>query len=257
MTCGHHALGLDLDMTISPEHELLLELQDLIIGAGSVADFLGGLATIAAAALTRSTGDEVECGVTLKYGRKTRTVGGSTERAIHLDRIEQQVGSGPCISALQLNKPVLLADVHTDTRWPAYQERLIEEGIHSALGVPMELGENAAAALNFFAPTAGVFTEATISEAATFAAVAGSAVRLAVRVGTAESAADDLSAAMASRTAINLACGIIMGQNRCSQSEAMSILIKVSNHRNQKLRDVADEIVRKISGDEATTYFDI
>lgn len=244
-------------MTISPEHELLLELQDLIVGTRSVADFLGGLAGIASAGLSRSTGTLVECGVTLKYARRSRTVAGSTERAIRLDQIEHEVGDGPCIAALRVKAPVLLADVHTDPRWPAYQERLIEVGCQSVLGVPLELGEDAAAALNFFAPQTGVFTEDAINEAATFADVAGRAVRLAVRVGTAESAADDLSAAMVSRTAINLACGIVMGQNRCSQAEAMSILVRVSSHRNQKLRDVAEEIVMKISGEEPSTYFEM
>ena len=48
-----------------------------------------------------------------------------------------------------------------------------------------------------------------------------------------------------------------MGQNRCTQNEAMDILIKVSSHRNQKLRDVAEEIVMKVSGQEPSTYFDV
>lgn len=243
-------------MTNSAEHELLLELQDLIIETGSVADFLGGLATMAAAAAGRASGRTVECGVTLKHNRKTRTVGGSTERAIHLDKIEHQVGDGPCIASMRVKSPVLLADVHTDPRWPVYQKRLIDEGYLSVLGVPLELGDGAAAALNFFAPVPDLFSEDIITEAANFAEIAGRAVRLAVRVATAEGAADDLSAALESRTAINLACGIIMGQNRCSQSEAMGILVKVSSHRNQKLRDVAEEMVRKISGEEASTYFD-
>jgi GAF domain-containing protein len=244
-------------MTNSPEHELLLELQDLIIGAGSVADFLGGLSIIAASSLSRAGGTTVECGVTLQRNKKTRTVGGSTERAVHLDRIEQQVGEGPCIDALKLNAPVLLADVRTEPRWPVYRERLFEEGVLSALGVPLELSDDATAALNFFASTTGVFTEATINEAVKFSRVARNAVLLAVRVGTAEGAADDLSAAMVSRTAINLACGIVMGQNRCGQNEAMSILVKVSSHRNQKLGVVAEEIVRKVSGEEPVTYFDV
>ncbi|MDQ0000050.1 GAF and ANTAR domain-containing protein [Pseudarthrobacter sulfonivorans] len=244
-------------MTNSPEHELLLELQDLIIGTGSVADFLGGLSVIAASSLSRAAGTTIECGVTLKIKKKTATVGGSSDYAIHLDKIEQQVGEGPCIEALKVNAPVLLTDVRTDPRWPTYQERLLEEGCLSALGVPMDLGEDTSAALNFFASTTGVFTEATIGEAAKFARVARSAVLLTVRVATAEGAADDLSAAMESRTAINLACGIVMGQNRCSQAEAMAILIKVSSHRNQKLRDVAEEMVTKISGQEPSTYFDM
>jgi hypothetical protein len=112
---------------------------------------------------------------------------------------------------------------------------------------PMELSEGSAAALNFFAPATGVFTEDTIQEAAAFGELTGSAVRLAVKVGTAQGAADDMSAAMRSRTAIDLACGIIMGQNRCSQTEAMTILTKVSSHRNQKLRSVAEEMVVKVS----------
>ncbi|MGO4186388.1 GAF and ANTAR domain-containing protein [Pseudarthrobacter sp. TAF60_1] len=243
-------------MTISPEHELLLELQDLIIGTGSVADFLGGLSVMAASSLSRATGTTIECGVTLKHNKRTATVGGSTKRAIHLDQIEQQVGEGPCIEALKVNAPVLLPDVRTDPRWPTYQARLLEEGCLSALGVPLDLSDDATAALNFFAPATGVFTEDTVNEAASFARVARSAVQLAVRVATAEGAADDLSAAMISRTAINLACGIVMGQNRCTQNEAMDILIKVSSHRNQKLRDIAEEIVMKVSGEEPVTYFD-
>jgi GAF domain-containing protein len=243
-------------MTNSPEHELLVELQDLIIGTGSVAEFLGGLSVIAASAVSRSAATSIECGVTLKHGRRTTTVGGSTDRAIHLDQIEQQVGDGPCIAALRVKTPVLLADVNTDPRWPVYQQRLIEEGIVSVLGVPLELTEGATAALNFFAPVTGVFTDALIDEAVSFAGVARSAVGLAVRVATAEDTADDLSAAMLSRTAINLACGIIMGQNRCSQTEAMAILVKVSSHRNQKLREVAEEIVKKLSGEDVITNFD-
>src|SRR6059058_2330657 len=90
IACGGPLIGLNLVMINSPEHELVLELQDLIIGTESVADFLGGFSIIAASALTRSAGERVECGVTLKHPRKTATVAGSTPRAIELDRLEQQ-----------------------------------------------------------------------------------------------------------------------------------------------------------------------
>jgi len=59
-----------------------------------------------------------------------------------------------------------------------------------------------------------------------------------------------------SRTAINLACGVIMAQNRCSQAEAMDILTKVSSNRNQKLRDVAAELIEQLTGDRVKTHFD-
>ena len=36
----------------------------------------------------------------------------------------------------------------------------------------------------------------------------------------------------------------------------MTILTNVSSHRNQKLRDIAEEMVVKISGGQPSTHFD-
>ena len=201
-------------MANSPDNERVLELQDHIIGTASVAEFLERLSIMAAATLSRDTSSPMECAVTLKRRRRTFTVAGSSPRAVHLDEIEQRIGDGPCIEALRIKEPVLLGNVDTEPRWPAYREALTAEGCRSTLGVPLELGEDAAAALNFFAAQAGLFTPQVVQEAMDFAHLAGGAVRLAVRLGTAQSLADDLSAAMESRTSIDLACGVIMGQNR-------------------------------------------
>jgi GAF domain-containing protein len=243
-------------MANSSEKERVLELQDLILGTENVAEFLEHLSVMAAAALGRDTASRVECGVTLRRRRRTDTVAGSSPKAVHLDKIERRIGDGPCLEALRVKAPVLLADVDTDPRWPAYQEQLIAEGCRATLGVPLELGEDSAAALNFFAFDPGVFTESVMKEASEFADIAGRAVRLAVRLGTVQTLADDLTAALESRTSINLACGVIMGQNRCSQAEAMAILTKVSSHRNQKLRDVAEEMLGNLSGATVRTHFE-
>jgi len=98
----------------------------------------------------------------------------------------------------------------------------------------MELNQEASAALNFFASPAGVFSEAAVRDAAGFAEIAGHAVRLAAKVATIQGVAQDMEAAMKSRTAIDLACGIVIAQNRCTRSEAMKILTKSSSTRNQK-----------------------
>jgi GAF domain-containing protein len=233
-----------------------LQLQDLIMDTENVEDFLDRLAELAAATLSRSAGAEIECGVTLQRRKRTMTVAGSSPRAVALDRIEQSIGDGPCIAALRTKSIVLLADVDTDARWPEYQQQLAVHGCRSTLGVPLGIGEDAAAALNFFAADTGLFTEETVAEAAGFADLAGRALRLAVRIGTAQARAADLQAAMEHRTAIDLACGVIMAQNRCSQDEAMAILTKVSSNRNQKLRDVAAEILRNLQGQEVRTHFE-
>ena len=231
-------------------------LQDLLLGTENVDDFLNRLAEFSAATLGRMTGAEIECGVTLQRRKRTMTVAGSSPHAVVLDRIEQTLRDGPCIEALRTKAVVLLANVDTDPRWPEYQLQLAANGCRSTLGVPLEIGEDASAALNFFAADTGIFTEATIAEAAGFADLAGRALRLAVRIATAQSRAEDMQAAMEHRTSIDLACGVVMAQNRCSQDQAMAILTRVSSNRNQKLRDVAADVLRNVTSAEIRTHFD-
>src|SRR5688500_16214652 len=104
--------------------EAVLHLQDLLLGTGNVEDFLNRLAEFSAAALSRSAGAEIECGVTLQRRKRSMTVAGSSSRALMLDRIEHAIGDGPCIQALRTKKIVVLADVATDPRWPVYQGEL-------------------------------------------------------------------------------------------------------------------------------------
>ncbi|MDQ0819802.1 GAF domain-containing protein [Arthrobacter sp. V4I6] len=240
----------------SPGDDAALQLQDLLLGTENVEDFLDQLAVFAAATLSRLIGAEVECGVTLQRRKRTMTVAGSSPRAVVLDRIEQRFGDGPCTEALRTKSVVLLPDVHADPRWPAYQLQLAGHGCRSTLGVPLEIGEDADAALNFFGSDTGLFTGEIIKEAAGFADLAGRSLRLAVRIGTARTRAEDLQAAMEHRTSIDLACGVVMAQNRCTQNEAMAILTKVSSNRNQKLRDVAADLLRNITNGEVRTHFE-
>jgi AmiR/NasT family two-component response regulator len=79
---------------------------------------------------------------------------------------------------------------------------------------------------------------------------------LAVRIASAVQLAQDLEEAMKSRTAIDLAVGIIMGQQRCSQDEAFAILTRAASNRNEKLRKVAAELVEHLSGSGARTHFE-
>lgn len=77
-----------------------------------------------------------------------------------------------------------------------------------------------------------------------------------MRVGAHADRARNLEAALKSRTDIDLAAGIIMGQNRCTQQEAIEILSRASSQQNVKLRLIAERIVRDVSGVTATTHFD-
>jgi GAF domain-containing protein len=243
-------------MSRSLENESVNQLQSILVGTENAAEFLSGLSKLAAAAVSEVADDNVECAITVKLRRRPTTVAGSSKRAVELDQIEQAIGDGPCIAALRQMSPVVIDDVSSDLRWPDLNREFAKRGVLSSLGVPLEISSDASAALNFFASKAGAFTRPVHDRAAGFAAAAHNTLQLSVRINTAQNRAEDLEAAMQSRTAINLACGVIMAQNRCSQSEAMEILTKVSSNRNRKLRDVATELIEQLSGTSIQTHFD-
>jgi GAF domain-containing protein len=243
-------------MSNSSGSEPVEQLQSILVGTEDAVEFLSGLSKLAAAAVSEAAGDDIECAVTVKLKRKPATAAGSSSRAVELDQLEQAVGDGPCLKALRDMAPVIIDDVASDGRWPELARKFEEAGVYSSLGVPLEISDGASAALNFFASKPGAFTPNVYDKALGFAAAAHSTLQLSIRIKSAQSRAEDLEAAMESRTAINLACGVIMAQNRCSQSEAMEILTKVSSNRNRKLRDVATELIEQLSGTSIQTHFD-
>jgi GAF domain-containing protein len=234
-----------------------VQLHDLIIGSSNVADFLTELSTLAASTLSGDAGVAIECGVTLRRRKRSVTIAGSSERAVILDKLEQALGEGPCLAALEAMRPMVLSNVETDNRWPNYQKVLAENGCRSVVGVPLALDDHQSAALNFFAAEPDIFAPDIVQRAEGFADLAARAVRLALRIADTQNLADDLKAAMASRTTIDLACGVIMAQNRCSQDAAFTILRKASNSRNAKLHDIATAVIASISPQPSLhTYFD-
>ncbi|WP_306907383.1 GAF and ANTAR domain-containing protein [Arthrobacter sp. B3I9] len=199
------------------QNEDFQRLHQLIEGSPDIKGFLDGMARHAATSLSRTAGAPIACAVTLRRRKRITTVAGSSDEAVILDHIEQDLGEGPCMEALRTFETVLLADVGHDMRWPRYSAALASTGYRSVLGVPVDAGESASASLNFFAPVAGVFTE----------------------------------------EAIDLACGMIMTQNRCSQEQAYQFILRASNSRNLKVRAVAEEVVRRLAGAKQTaTHFD-
>jgi AmiR/NasT family two-component response regulator len=54
-----------------------------------------------------------------------------------------------------------------------------------------------------------------------------------------------MEAALASRAVIEQAKGIIMGDRRCTADEAFTILTKLSQDTNRKVRDIAAAIVAR------------
>jgi GAF domain-containing protein len=185
------------------------------------------------------------------------TVASSQEKASRLDETQYRTGDGPCLTAIRKQVVVHVPDLTSDDRWPAYTTAALEAGVGSSLSVPLILEGEAEAGLNLYSTRSHGFTGEDISMVETYSHHASKALRLAVRISQLAEAKAHLTAAMESRTTIDLATGAIMAQNRCSQETAMKILKIASSTRNVKLRDIAASVVASLSQDpRVTTHFD-
>jgi GAF domain-containing protein len=231
-------------------------LQALVLESLDVGHFLDELAEFSCAFFS-APDNEVRCAFTVLRRKKAATVASSDAQARVLDEIQLKFGEGPCLAAMKDMSTVYVTDVVSESRWTDYMTAVVEQGVRSILAVPLELDGETRGALNIFAPQPHRFSGEDIAGAVEFAAQASRSLRLALRIAHLTEARNDLTAAMQSRTPIDIATGVIMAQNRCTQDSALRILKDASSSRNVKLRDVAVAVVASASGDAVlSSHFD-
>lgn len=226
---------------------------DLLTGAESLGESLERLVAAAAQSLEQA-GPRVECAVVLHQAKRSPLVTGTSRGVVALMEWEQKAAEGPTAEVLAGGHPVAVLQRNGDFRWPQYCNELQRAGFGSALGVRLRLpapggepkpSENPAA-LAFFAQDAKAFPLQVIAEVRAFAGMAARSLQMALDFHSARSTASNLQSALESRTSINIACGVIMAQNRCSYHEAFDILAKASSHRNVKVRLIAEDILARL-----------
>ncbi|MPY10458.1 GAF and ANTAR domain-containing protein [Arthrobacter bussei] len=243
------------DDRILGEVSLPRMLQDMVLESLDIHQFLDGLAGLAADRLS-SEGTGMLCGITLLRPRSKGTVASSSEQARLMDEIQYQFDDGPCIRAAREGQIYVVPDFREESRFGEYPRAVAGHGLRSALGVPIPLDGFAAAGLNLYSPQPGAFDDAMITTASDLAREASQSLRLAVRVAHLSDTGKQLRDAMSSRTTIDVAAGVIMGQNRCSHDTAMTILKAASSGRNVKLAEIAAAVVASIGQQLPETHFD-
>ncbi|MFR9777042.1 GAF and ANTAR domain-containing protein [Micromonospora sp. MS34] len=191
----------------------------------------------------------VACGLTMRRDDGAFTVASSHELAAHADEIQYGADEGPCLEALRRERLVEVVDLREDGRWRRYREHALRLGIVSSLSLPMTVDHETIGALNLYATEPAAFTETARRHALAFTGQATAALTVILRQADQAVLHQQLTDAMASRSIIDQALGVLMGQQRCTAKDAFALLRKASQHRNRKLRQVAAEIVRQVTGE--------
>jgi GAF domain-containing protein len=187
----------------------------------------------------------VEASVTLIHEHAPATLAFTGQVAMDLDETQYERGHGPCVDAAYGHQTIVIANMATERRWPDFVVSARDHEIASSLSVPMPVQSPAIAALNIYAAEPDAFDREGIEVATTIAEFAAIAVANTQRLMDSTQLARQMAEAMTSRSIIEQAKGILMATNNCAADAAFDILVGMSQHRHQKLREVAAWIIEQ------------
>jgi GAF domain-containing protein len=171
-----------------------------------------------------------------RRGGPVVTRAATDQLVLDLDRLQYEVGDGPCLHAINADTVVRVEDARHEQRWPGFIPQAVRLGLRSQLGVRLHADDQVLGALNLYSMSSDTISDETEQMAELFAAHVALALGHARRI-------ENLSAALESRRVIGLALGLVMQRLELDEDTAFAYLTRVSATTETKLRDVAASIV--------------
>jgi GAF domain-containing protein len=174
--------------------------------------------------------------------------GGVTSHAVtddftlQVDSYQYESGEGPCVETVRTGRPNRIDRMADERRWPQFCGRAADAGVLSVMSVPLRAGDANVGALNLYART-HPFDDHDEEIGLQFGVQAAVVLANARAYAKSQDVIDQLQRALESRDVIGQAKGIVMTREQCNPERAFEILRSLSQRRNQKLRDVAAELV--------------
>ena len=187
--------------------------------------------------------------VTARQRKDMATIAATDQRLVALDDAQYDTGEGPCLTVLDPHEPISLDDAaEPDDRWQHFARTAAHMGIHSSLSMHLPVdSDGLAASMNMYSHTHKALSEGQITAAVPFAEQLAAAIQSVDAHRSTAKLAQNMAEAMRSRAVIEQAKGMLMSERRIDADQAFDQLVKLSQHANVKLREVAERIVKQRS----------
>jgi diguanylate cyclase (GGDEF)-like protein len=111
-------------------------------------------------------------GVTLiSPGMAPHYVAASDEAALRFERLQTELGEGPCLTAYNTGEAVEVPDLASDERFPRFGPLAVREGMAAVFTFPLRHGDEPLGALDLYRDTPGGLTPQALAAAQTLADV--------------------------------------------------------------------------------------
>lgn len=214
-------------------------LQQLSVAARSLQNETGSQSTLdmAVSSATAIIGACHFAGVSIVHGGGVDTRAASDDSVLAMHALQYEMGEGPALDALRDEETVCSANLANDARWPKWGPRVADElGVRSVLSYRLFTTRETLGALSLFSRNADAFGGDDMDNALALATHAAVAV-------AAEQRDEQLRIALAGRTVIGQAQGILMERFGLSADRAFGVLVRLSSQQNLKLHRVASQLV--------------
>jgi diguanylate cyclase (GGDEF)-like protein len=112
-------------------------------------------------------------GVTLiTPGLDPRYVAASNPAALRYEKLQTELGEGPCLAAYRMGEAISVPDLGVEVRFPKFTPRAFEAGLRAVFTFPLNHGEFQLGALDLYRDTVGPLTPRSMIVAQTLADVA-------------------------------------------------------------------------------------
>lgn len=179
----------------------------------------------------------------LVTGDEIATYGATDPRVNPVDQAQYDFNRGPCVDAIKKGEIQYFDGASIEPRWRQFAEVAAEHDVYSVFSVPLRLDGEVLGAINFYSRERDALRPGHKEEGSVFGAQAAIALANAQAYLQKEEQLGQLEEALASRTMIGQATGLLMAQEGMSSEEAFQKLVKVSQNSNIKLREIAQRYV--------------
>ena len=101
-----------------------------------------------------------------------RYVAASDEAALRYERLQTELGEGPCVTAYRTGEAVSVPDLRSETRFPGFTQQARDAGLAAAFTFPLRHEDVQLGALDLYRDTPGALSASEMSTAQTLADVA-------------------------------------------------------------------------------------